>query len=151
MFFGGIILLALGVALSLYSVPGIPRGNPALALPSFPILEMQWSPIPLLLIFGAILMAGGWISWRHSVGPIMLIAVGLFIAGIISEALSFVYAITFQVGGGTVYILPYGTHAFELILSGIEVGFFSIIFSWADYRMQNQRKLKIKLDSQPSQ
>lgn len=142
MFYLGIILLALGICLSLYSVTRI-IVSPPIMLTTFPFLEVSWSPIPLLLVLGAILMAGGWISWRHSVGPIMVIAVGLFGAGVISEALNFFYAITFQVGGATVYILPYGTRALELILSGMEVGVFSIIFFWVDYRVQSQRNLKI--------
>ena len=73
----------------------------------------------------------------------MLIAVGLFIVGVVSEALNFVYGPTFKIGEATVYILPYGTQAFELILAGIEVGLFSIIFSWVDYRVQSQRNLRI--------
>src|SRR5712692_3590912 len=137
MFYLGIILLALGIALSLYSVNRI-IVSPPITLTTFPFLEMQWSPIPLLLVFGAILMAGGWISWKHSAGLVMVIAAGLFLAGVISMAVSYVYAITFPVGGATVYILPYGTQALELILSGIEVGVFSIIFFWIDYRVQSQ-------------
>ena len=143
MFYTGLILLATGMALSLYSVPGSSNGNPALALPSFPILEMQWSPIPLILVLSTILMASGWLSWRHTVGPILLIAVGLFVVGIVSEALNFVYGPTFKVGEATVYLMPYGTQALLLILSGIEVGFFSVIFSWVDYRVQSQRTLRI--------
>ena len=143
MFYVGIILLAIGMTLSLYSVPGPSQGSPALALPSFPILEMQWSPIPLILVLSTILMASGWISWRHSVGPILLIAVGLFVVGVVSMALNFVYGPAFKVGDATVYLLPYGTQALLLILSGIEVGFFSMIFSWADYRVQSQRTLRI--------
>jgi hypothetical protein len=79
----------------------------------------------------------------------MAIAVGLFGAGVVSGVASLIYAITFKVGPATVFIFPYGTQVFELLLSGIEVGLFSMLFFWVDYSLQNQRKLRIKLDSSP--
>jgi len=126
----GILLSALGLALSLYSIPN--SADPR--LPVFPILELRFPLVPLLLVMSAVLLSGGWVSWRGSLTPLLLVALALVVLGIILSTLSLLYPIPENVQGQTLYIFPYSAQATEPFLTGVLIAVFGGIFSRAKGR-----------------
>ncbi|HZY94241.1 MAG TPA: hypothetical protein VFE98_05180 [Candidatus Bathyarchaeia archaeon] len=126
LFFAGIAILAVDLALSLYSVPyaADPR------LPSFPFLELGFPVASLLLFMSAILSGGGWTAWRTSLAPFLALSAGLIVLGIFLLSLSLTYAVPIVAGGATLYVTPYTTQATEVVAAGFLWGLFVLIFRW---------------------
>ncbi len=123
----GILLSALGLALSLYSIPD--SADPR--LPVFPFLELRFPLIPLFLVISAVLLSAGWVAWRGSLVPLLVLASALFAFGIILSTLSILYPIPENVQGRTLFIFPYSAQSTEPFLTGALITVFGIIFSGA--------------------
>ncbi len=119
---GGLVLLA-AFALSLYSTPG-----PSPAIPDFPLLTLRFPLVPLLLVVGVVLVAAGIVFPRGTLAFLVLGAVSVIVivAGIGLWILGAAYAVPV---GGSIYVMPYSTHAILVAAVGLLLGFFDVLFS----------------------
>lgn len=131
----GTVLLVVSFLLSLYSVPD--SADPR--LPSFPVLELKFPLIPLLLILSVVLMSAGWNGWREQLLPLLVLALVLFILGAVLVSLSFAKSIPVTVGSTTLYIQPYAAQAIEVTIAGGLLAFFGFLFKWTNRRAPKSR------------
>lgn len=131
-------MLAVGVSLSLYSIPVdsdgfhlfpfiLPSGN---VINGFILLQ---SPlVPILYIISGALLASGWTVRRGSVAPIVVASLGLLSFGfLIGRLVSTTIDFPTQLGGVTFHISPFWLYFQGPIILGLSLGGFIIIFPWA--------------------
>ncbi|MCJ2531664.1 MAG: hypothetical protein LN413_05075 [Candidatus Thermoplasmatota archaeon] len=139
----GIGSLAVGFMLALYSVPSeVP------ALPSFPFFSLPFPLLSLLIALGSAFLAMGWIFHSQgSLSKLLVLSATLVAAGTVWAVISFATSIPLEFGGTTIYFEPYAAHASLLLVTGLLLAAFGLLFRLLD-RWEERREKRLAEETQ---